>query len=189
MELQLRYHPELVFRAVVCQQFDDLGIRYRLNDNGCVCVEGDCTKEKLSFVRNRLRQFGIEVVDDRKTVIVQQVKSAIYLLIEKGELPQVKTSAYLADETGMNYRTLSQIFSEVCHITIEHFIILCRIDRAKQLLTQEALSLTEISYRLKYSSVGHLSNQFKKVTGLTPRKFQKLIQSRRMMKRFQSMGS
>jgi AraC-like DNA-binding protein len=95
------------------------------------------------------------------------------------ELPAVKNSIYISQKLNQNYTYLANLFSETCGITIEHFIILHKIEKVKELLVYDELNLTEISYKLNYSSVGHLSNQFRKVTGLTPSHFRKIGQKRR----------
>jgi AraC-like DNA-binding protein len=117
---------------------------------------------------------GLELLDDKKSILIEQIKSVIIELIHYSDkLPKVNYSDYISDQIGYNYTYLSNIFSEVKGMTIQHFIILHKIEKVKELLIYEGLTLSEISYRLHYSSVAHLSGQFKKVTGLTPTFFKK----------------
>jgi AraC-like DNA-binding protein len=156
------------------------GIPFNLNSDGSISFPSGISTEKYKVFLQELEHYGIEIVDDHKAVLVQKVKSLIIdMLYKNNALPAVKISAYLADSLNENYRTLANVFSEVCHISIESFIIFHKIEFVKKLLLQECVSLTEISHRLQYSSVAHLSNQFKNMTGLTPSAFQKLSISRR----------
>ncbi|WP_341695246.1 helix-turn-helix domain-containing protein [Flavobacterium arundinis] len=127
-----------------------------------------------------LKKFGIEIVDNQKSILVQKIKNAIIemLYANKG-VQSMKISSYLSEKLGESYRTLSQVFSEVTFISIENFIILHKIERVKQLLLTENLSLTEISFMMNYSSVAYLSQQFKNITGVTPTAFQKIIKQKR----------
>ena len=111
---------------------------------------------------------------------MQKIKDTITDMVWKDEnLPNITTSAYLADKLNHSYGYLSNLFSEVTYSSIENFIILQKIERAKQMIISDNYTLTEISYQLNYSSVAHLSNQFKKTTGLTPSAFQRIIKARR----------
>ncbi|MGQ2984994.1 helix-turn-helix domain-containing protein [Flavobacterium sp.] len=182
MNLHLRYNLDKMCRAVLTEQLDKLGFRYSLTDSACVYFYDHVPDEDYVKLHEALQQYGIEILDNKKAVMVQKVKAIIGGMLDNSNAPLMKVSAHLSNELGENYRTIAQIFSETCHMTIENFIIMCKIERAKQLLIAEALSLTEISYKLNYSSVAHLSNQFKKITGLTPSSFQKIAVSRRHFK-------
>lgn len=179
MNLHLRYNLDKICRAVLKEQLDKFGFRYTMSDAACVYFLEQVPDDKYVSLHRVLHDYGIEIIDNKKALMVQKVKTIINTMLDNGNMPLMKISAHLANELGENYRTIAQIFSEVCHMTIENFIIICKIERAKQLMTSEALSLTEISYKLNYSSVAHLSNQFKKITGLTPSSFQRLALSRR----------
>ncbi len=129
-------------------------------------------KEKLI---GELQSVGFELLDDKRTRTIEKIKTVITTLIQqKGNQLQVKLSDYLQQELRQDYRALSHLFSEVEGITIEKYYILHKIEKVKELLVYDELTLTEIAYRLQYSSVAYLSNQFKKVTGLTPSHFKKL---------------
>jgi AraC-like DNA-binding protein len=136
--------------------------------------------ETYKELLNSLREFGIEIVDNQKSILVQKIKNAIIEMLysDKG-MHSLKISTYLSEKLGESYRTLSQVFSEVTFISIENFIILHKIERVKQLLLSENMSLTEISFMMNYSSVAYLSQQFKNITGVTPTSFQKIMKQKR----------
>lgn len=183
MNIYLKYNIEKLCRSVLHNKLSGTGIAYNLNSDGSVTFPVGICREKYHELLEDLRNFGIEVVDDHKAILVQKVKSLITdILYKNNALPILKISAYLSDSLNENYRTLANVFSEVCHISIESFIIFNKIELVKKLLLQDCISLTEISHRLQYSSVAHLSNQFKNVTGLTPSGFQKLSISRRSLR-------
>jgi AraC-like DNA-binding protein len=122
-----------------------------------------------------LQLSGLELMDDKRAILIEKVQHVIIEMVHHSEeLPKVNYSDYIAEKLGYDYTYLSNIFSAVKGITIQQYIIMHKIERAKELLMYEDLNLTEISYRLHYSSVAHLSNQFKKVTGLTPSQFKQL---------------
>ena len=129
--------------------------------------------QQLNLVRRELDTLGFELLDDKRSVLVSQVRSIIIRSIhtDDGDGPMKKLSSVLQDELKVDYNYLSTLFSSVEGITIEKYAILQRIERAKELLTYNELSLMEIADKLHYSSIQHLSQQFKKVTGLTPSQY------------------
>ena len=123
---------------------------------------------------------GLELLDNKKSVLIEKIKSIIIEMIHySDELPKVNYSDYISEKLGYDYTYLANIFSEVKGITIQQFIIMHKIERVKELLIYDELKLTEISYKLHYSSVAHLSNQFKKITGLTPTFYRQLKDKRK----------
>jgi AraC-like DNA-binding protein len=119
-------------------------------------------------------------MDDKKAVLIEKIKNVIIDMIHySDEVPKMNYSDYISEKLQHDYTYLSNIFSEVKGITIQQFIIIHKIERAKELMLYDELNLTEISYKLHYSSVAHLSNQFKKITGLTPSHFKQLKDRRR----------
>ena len=119
-------------------------------------------------------------MDDKKAILIEKIKNVIVEMVHyEDELPKTNFSDYLSEKLNYDYTYLANIFSEVTGITIGHFIIVHKIERVKELLLYDELTLTEISYKLNYSSVAYLSNQFKKVTGLTPSFFKNLKHKRR----------
>ena len=137
----------------------------------------------MDAVRNTLRANGFELIDDRKAKIIERVKTSIINLIHHSDPEKsrrMKTSELIAKEVGYDYPYLSGLFSSVENITIEKFIILQRIERVKELIVYNELTLSEIAYKTGFSSVQHLSNQFKKNTGLTPSYFRKVKKNKRV---------
>ena len=125
---------------------------------------------------------GLEVLDDKKRILIEKIKNTITEMIHyTDENPKVNYSDYLSEKLGYDYTYLANTFSEVTGITIQQFIIIHKIERVKELLIYDELNLTEIAFKMHYSSVGHLSNQFKKITGLTP-SFYKQVKNKRKAK-------
>lgn len=126
-----------------------------------------------------MRKSGLELLDDKKNILVERIKGVIIEMIHySDEVPKVNDSDYISDKLGYDYTYLSNTFSEVKGTTIQQYIILHKIEKVKEMLLYDELTLTEIAYKLHYSSVAHLSNQFKKVTGLTPTYFKELKEKR-----------
>ena len=128
-------------------------------------------------MKARLEENGFELIEDRRVRLIEMVKHAVLKLVQNDheEHPiAIKDSEFIAQEVGAEYHSLSTLFSTVEGITIEHYLILQRIERAKELLRYGELTLSEISYQLGYKSVQHLSGQFKNVTGMTPSEFKKM---------------
>lgn len=166
---------------VVKEELDKLGIHYVLLDLGTVEIMDDLTAEQRRKLKIGLLRSGLELMDDKKTVLIEKIKSIIIEMVHYAdELPKVNYSDYISEKMGLDYTYLSKIFSEVKGTTIEHFIIAHKIERVKELLLYDELNLTQISYMLNYSSVAHLSRQFKKVTGLTPSFFKQLKDKKRI---------
>jgi AraC-like DNA-binding protein len=183
MNVFLKYNFEKMCRAVLDSQLADIGVTYVIASSGIISFPLGIPMKKYNLLVEEFSKYGIEIVDDHKAILVQRIKSLITDMLHKDSaLPMVKISSYLADSLNENYRTLAQVFSETCHISIESFIIFHKIELVKQLLLQESMTLTEISHRLNYSSVAHLSNQFKNVTGLSPSAFQKLSEGKKKLK-------
>ena len=131
--------------------------------------------EQREQVRVALLSSGLELMDDKRAVLIEKINNVITEMIHHSdEVPKMNYSDYLSEKLNYDYTYLSNVFSEVKGITIQQFIIIHKIERVKELLLYDELNLTEISYKLHYSSVAHLSNQFKKVTGLSPSHFKQL---------------
>ena len=135
----------------------------------------DISEDQRENLKTALLDSGLELMDDKKAVLIEKVKSVIIEMVHYAdELPKINYSDYISEKLKYDYTYLSNLFSEVKGITIQQFIIIHKIERVKELLLYDELNLTEISYRMQYSSVAHLSNQFKKITGLTPSEFRHL---------------
>jgi AraC-like DNA-binding protein len=137
------------------------------------------SKEQLEIFNNNLKKSGLELLDDKKNILGEKIKALIVEMIHyEDEVPKVNDSDYISEKLGYDYTYLSNTFSEVKGMTIQQYIILHKIERVKELLIYDELTLTEIAHKLHYSSVAHLSNQFKKGTGLTPTYFKELKEMR-----------
>jgi len=164
----------------VRQVFDKMGLNYQNIQLGQAEFKELPAPEQMLKLREQLEAIGFELLDDRKAKIVEQIKTAIVTLIHRNASDfNLKLSAYLVDKVQMDYHYLSTLFSSVEGITIEKYAILQRIEKAKELLLYNELNLSEIADELGYSSVQHLSQQFKKVTGLTPTHFKELRENKR----------
>jgi AraC-like DNA-binding protein len=165
---------------VVKSELEKLGLHHTRVDLGETETMEDISPEQMKLLDIALRKSGLELMDDKKSIIVEKIKSIIIELVHySDDQIKVNLSDYLSDKLHHNYSHLSSLFSEVKGTTIEHFYLAHKIERVKELLVYDELNLTEIAYRLHYSSVAHLSNQFKKMTGLTPSHFKNLKHKRR----------
>jgi AraC-like DNA-binding protein len=149
-------------------------------DLGEVEIMEDINEETRNDLKKALIVSGLELMDDKKAMLIEKINNVITEMIHySDEAPKMNYSDYISDKLKYDYTYLSNLFSEVKGITIQQFIIIHKIERAKELLLYDEMNLTEISYKLHYSSVAHLSNQFKKVTGLSPSQFKNLKDKRR----------
>jgi AraC-like DNA-binding protein len=139
-------------------------------DLGDVSIDAAQVKQ----FQDRIEQFGFELINDRKSKLIENIRKHVIALVQEEAAEKVKLSVYLSDRLHHDYNYLSNLFSSVEGVTIEHYLITQKIEKTKELLVYDELTLTEIAFRLGYSSVSHLSRQFTKVTGLTPSRF-KLI--------------
>lgn len=183
MNINFRYNIEQVCRVILHEKISALNIDYRITNSGSVYFPHNICAHKFQELKQELSNYGIEVITDQKSILVQKIKGLITSMITPDStMPLVKISSFLSDSLNENYRSISQAFTDICHMSIESFIILRKTELVKQLLLNENLSLTEISHRLQYSSVAHLSNQFKNSTGLSPSTFQKIATGKRKAK-------
>jgi len=166
-------------KMVVRDELRKIGIVAIVLDLGMVEILEDITKEQHDILKINLAKFGLELLDDKRSILIDRIKCAIIEMVHyQDEVPKVNYSDYLSDKLGYDYTYLSNVFTEVKGITIQQFIILHKIEKVKELILYDELNLTEIAYRMHYSSVGHLSNQFKKITGLSPTFFKRLKKKR-----------
>jgi AraC-like DNA-binding protein len=164
---------------IVKEELLALGLKYVVIDLGMVEILEDITQEQHDLLKTNLRKSGLELLDDKRSILIEKIKSVVVEMIHNSdELPKVNYSDYISEKLGYDYTYLSNIFSEVKGTTIQNFIIIHKIEKVKELLLYDELNLTEISYKLHYSSVAHLSNQFKKITGLSPSFYKQLKQKR-----------
>ena len=166
-------------KMVVREELKNLGLHYVIVELGMVEILEDITKEQQELLKENLLQSGLELLDDAKSILIEKIKNVIIEMIHyTDELPKVNFSDYISEKLGYDYTYLATTFSEVKGITIQQFVIIHKIERVKELLLYDELNLTQISYKLHYSSVAHLSNQFKKITGLSPSFYKQLKQKR-----------
>ncbi len=178
MKTYIKYDINVACRTIVQEQLARLGIDYELQELGEIVINKNVPEAVFTELQANLKRYGIDILNDQKSQLIQRIKNTIVEMVEQDKLPSSKISYYLAERLRMNYSYISAVFSEYTYTSIENYIILQKIERTKKLLLQE-LSLTEISYLLNYSSVAHLSGQFKKMTGLSPSAFKKIIVERK----------
>lgn len=169
-------------KMVVMAELTKLGLDYTIVNLGEAEITGNISEKQYDQLKAALLKSGLELMDDKKSVLIQKIKNVIVELVHYSEEPlAVKFSEYLSAKLNHDYTYLANLFSEVQGTTIEKFLIAHKIERVKELLVYNELNLTEIAYLMHYSSVAHLSGQFKKVTGLTPSYFKQLKDKRRTM--------
>lgn len=180
MKLYIKYMVSLRCKMVVKEELKKLGIEFTSVELGTVDLVSIISDSQREEFRKNLDDIGLKLLDDKKNILIEKIKSVIIEMIHYAdELPKVNYSDYISEKLNLDYTYLSNCFSEVKGITIQQYIILHKIEKVKELLLYDELNLTEISYRLNYSSVAHLSNQFKKITGLTPTYFKKMKSKRK----------
>lgn len=169
-------------KMVVKNALSRLGISFSTIDLGEIDIEESLGLPERDLLKSDLLSYGLELMDDKKSVIIERIKNVIIEHVHYAEEPLiVNFSEFLSQKLNYDYTYLANLFSEAQGTTIEKFIIAHKIERVKELLVYNELKLTEIAYLMHYSSVSHLSNQFKKVTGLTPSHFKELKEKRRSM--------
>ena len=175
MTLFIKYMVSIRCKMLVKEELKKLGLHFIFVDLGVVEIMETITPDLREEIRLTLLRSGLELMDDKKAVLIEKIKNAIIEVIYyTDEMPKINFPDYISGKLGQDYIYLSKLFSEVQGTTIENFIISHKIERVKELLIYKEFNLTEIAFRLHYSSVAHLSNQFKKLTGLTPSNFKNL---------------
>jgi AraC-like DNA-binding protein len=175
LKLFIKYMVSSRCKTVVKEELKKFGLHFIIVDLGVVEIMETITPELREEIRIALHKSGLELMDDRKAVLIEKIKNAIIEAIHfSSELPKYSFSEYLSKKLDCDYTFLANQFSEVQGTTVEKFIITHKIERVKELLIYDELNLTEIAWNMRYSSVAHLSNQFKKITGLTPSQFKNL---------------
>jgi AraC-like DNA-binding protein len=180
VKLFIKYMVSLRCKMLVKEELKKLGLHFIVVDLGEVEIMEDLTPEMRKQLKDALLESGLELMDDKRAILIEKIKNVITEMIHySDELPVTNYSDYISQKLNYDYTYLSNIFSEVKGITIQQFIIVHKIERVKELILYDELNLTEISYKLNYSSVAHLSNQFKKITGFSPSHFKQLKDKRR----------
>ena len=167
-------------KMVVKSELEKLGLHHTRVELGEVEVMEDLTAAQRSVLNRNLKMAGLELMEDKRSMLVERIKTIIIELVDYHEEQiKINLSDYLSDKLHHNYTYLANLFSEVKGTTIEQFYLNHKIENVKELLVYDELNLSQIADKLHYSSVAHLSNQFKKMTGLTPSHFKKLKSKRR----------
>jgi AraC-like DNA-binding protein len=180
MKLYIKYMVSLRCKMMVKEELKKLGLHFILVELGVVEILEEITEEMRAQLKSNLLLSGLELLDDKKSILIEKIKNVITEIIHYSEeLPKMNYSEYIEEKLKYDYTYLANIFSEVKGITIQQFIIIHKIERVKELLLYGELNLTEIANKLHYSSVAHLSNQFKKVTGLSPSFYKQMLEKRK----------
>ncbi|MCD0466273.1 AraC family transcriptional regulator [Flavobacterium cupreum] len=179
MKLFIKFDINTICTLFLKEKLEQENMNFSTLGFGEIELDENLDVEGLDNLKSKLAPFGFEVVENQKSVLVQKIKDAIIELVYMDDNNNFKSSVFLAEKLNHSYGYLSNVFSEVTYSSIENFIILQKIERAKQLMLVNEMSLTEIAFLLNYSSVAHLSTQFKNTTGITPSAFQRIIKKRR----------
>ncbi|MGV3632389.1 MAG: helix-turn-helix domain-containing protein [Bacteroidota bacterium] len=167
-------------KLVVKEELRKLGLHFIVVDLGEVEIMEDLTNEQREQLREALQVSGLELMDDKRAVLIEKIKTVIIEMVHHSdEMIKVNFSDYLSEKLKHDYTYMANLFSEIQGMTIAQFIISHKIERIKELIIYDELNITEIAWKMNYSSVAHLSNQFKKVTGLSPSHFKQLKERRR----------
>lgn len=180
MKFHLTYNPNELGKAIVTEQLSRLGVPFTLNEIGHLEITNNISEDLRQQMVNALGNYGIALSETVKNNLVQDIKQVIEEMIFSEDIRTTKVSVYLSEKLDYSYSHLSTLFSDETYTSIENFIILRKIEYAKRLILEGNLSLTEIAYKLDYSSVAHLSGQFKKTTGLTPTAFFRILKRRKI---------
>jgi AraC-like DNA-binding protein len=175
LKLYIKYMVSNRCKMAVKEILKKLGLHFVVVDLGEIDIMEDISGERLEIFRLALADGGFELMDDTRAILIERIINVIIEMVHHTEeMIKINFSEFLSEKLNHDYNYMSKIFSEVKGITIQQFIIVHKVEKIKELLLYGELNLTEISYRLNYSSVSHLSNQFRKVTGLSPSDFKHL---------------
>ena len=180
MKLYIKYMVSTRCKMAVKDALRELGLHFILVDLGEVDIMENISTEQRDQLKIALLNSGLELMDDKRAVLIEKIKNAIVEMVHHSdEIIKINFSEYLSEKLNHDYTYLANLFSEVQGTTIEQFIISHKVERIKELIIYDELNITEIAWKMNYSSVAHLSNQFKKVTGLSPSHFKQLKDKRR----------
>ncbi|MGZ3900637.1 MAG: helix-turn-helix domain-containing protein, partial [Bacteroidia bacterium] len=180
MKLYIKYMVSNRCKTAVKEELKKMGLHYILVDLGEIEIMETISNLKREELRNGLCAIGLELMDDKKSILIEKIKTVIVEMVHySDEVIKTSFSDYLAEKLGYDYTYMANLFSEVQGTTIGQFIICHKIERIKELIIYNELSISEIAWKMNYSSVAHLSHQFKKVTGLSPSHFKQLKDKKR----------
>lgn len=179
MKLFIKNMVSLRCRMVVQEELEKLCIPFGTIDLGVVQLPEEITPKQRERLKSNLFRWGLELMDDKEDILVERIKNLIIEMIHySDDLVKVNNSVYLSEKLGYDYTYLSNVFSRKKNMTVQQFIIMHKIEKIKEFLLYDELSLSDISYKLHYSSVAHLSNQFKSITGITPSFYKQMRRKR-----------
>jgi AraC-like DNA-binding protein len=180
MKLFIKYMVSNRCKMAVKEELKKLGLHYVVVDLGEVDIMESISTEQNEQLKKALHCIGLELMDDKRAILIEKIKNIIIEMVHyTDEMTKVNFSDFLSEKLNHNYTYLANLFSEVQGTTIEQFMIAHKIERIKELIIYDELSITEIAWKMNYSSVAHLSNQFKKMTGLTPSHFKQMKDKKR----------
>jgi len=179
MKLYLKFDTNIALKKIVQEQLDKLQMKFNYLGFAEIELDDTISSVQMKSLDACLNIYGIQIVENQKSVLVQKIKDTIIEMVYKEEKLPTSNSAYLSDKLKQRYGYLSSVFTEITYTSIENFILLQKAERAKQLISTNEFTFTEIAYTLNYSSVAHFSNQFKSITGIAPSTFQRIILKRR----------
>lgn len=180
LKIYIKYMVSNRCKMAVKEELKKLGLHYIVVDLGEVELMEDLSAEQSAQLNVGLQNSGLELMDDKKAILIEKIKTAIIEMVHYStELIKVNFSDYLSDKLHQDYKQLAKLFSEVQGTTIEHYMITHKVERIKELIIYDEMNMTEIAYLMNYSSVAHLSYQFKKATGLSPSHYKQLKDKRR----------
>lgn len=178
MKLYLKFDAGTTCKKIVQEQISKLNIPFEYIGFAEIEIDDAVSRNELDEINACLSEYGIEIIDNQKNILVQRIKDTIIEMVYMEDKLPTSNSVYISDKLKQRYNLLAAIFSEVTYTSIENFIILQKIERAKQLVSTNELTFTEIAFMLNYSSVAHFSSQFKGITGITPTTFQRILNRR-----------
>jgi AraC-like DNA-binding protein len=180
MRLYIKYDLNATCKTILQEQLEKLNLIFTLAGIGEVGLDDNVSDEALVELKTNLSKYGIEILENPKSILVQKIKDTIIEMVNlDDEVPPIKISVYLSDKLKLKYSHISKIFSDFTYTSVANFIILQKTELAKQLIISNELSISEIAFKLNYSSTAHFTNQFKNITGLTPTTFQRIMNKRR----------
>ena len=180
MKLYIKNMVSNTCRLVVKDALNKLNLHYIMVNLGEAEIMENISKKQREELKETLLKMGLELMNDKRTILIEKVKNTIVEMVHfADDMIKVNFSDYLSRKLDYDYTYLSNLFSEMQGTNIQHFILLHKAERVKELITYHELTISEIAYKMNYSSVAHLSNQFKKITGFSPSHFKQLRVKRR----------
>ena len=180
LKLYIKYMVSARCKTAVKEALKKHGLHFILVELGEVDIMENISDEERQLLKIALQELGFELMDDKRSVLIQKIKNVVIDMVHHSDdIIKIKFSEFLSGKLNHDYTYLANLFSEVQGTTIANFIIAHKIERIKELIIYDELSIKEIAWKMNYSSVAHLSNQFKKVTGLSPSHFKQLKDKRR----------